>query len=68
MYRDLLDVFVLDEADADRAGNIQKLGMRVCTTNTVMDNLGIKRQLARQLLDLLTNLGHIEVRESGTTN
>ena len=68
MYRDLLDVFVLDEADADRAGDIQKLGTRVCTTNTVMDTLEIKRQLARRLFDLLTTFDHIEVSESDTTN
>jgi LPPG:FO 2-phospho-L-lactate transferase len=68
MYRDLLDVFVLDEADADRADDIRNLGTHVCITNTVMDTLDVKQQLARRLLELLTTLDHIEVSESGVTN
>ena len=53
IYRDLLDVFVLDEQDADSAPAIERLGMRVVVRNTVMDTSRAKRALARAVLRLV---------------
>jgi LPPG:FO 2-phospho-L-lactate transferase len=50
LYRDLLDVFVVDHADRDQAGAIERLGMRVVLTNTVMSSLAVKKALARVVL------------------
>ena len=53
IYRGLLDVFVLDEQDADSAPAIERLGMRVVVRNTVMDTSRAKRALARAVLRLV---------------
>ncbi len=53
IYRGLMDVFVLDERDADSAASIERLGVRVVVRNTVMDTSGAKRALARALLRLV---------------
>jgi len=67
MYADLLDVFVVDESDSACAGGIRALGMRAFVTNTVMNTMDVKRQLARRVLELLTP-EHIGVSESGAPN
>jgi LPPG:FO 2-phospho-L-lactate transferase len=46
-YRDLLDAYVLDGADADAAG---KLGIPVTVTNTLMTTLADRENLARDVL------------------
>jgi LPPG:FO 2-phospho-L-lactate transferase len=46
-YRDLLDAYVLDAADADAAG---KLGIPVTVTNTLMTTLADRENLARDVL------------------
>ena len=51
-YVDLCDVFVIDNVDADLASTIEKLGMRVVVTNTIMNNDQEKRTLAREILSL----------------
>jgi LPPG:FO 2-phospho-L-lactate transferase len=66
MYSDLLDVFVLDETDAQRATDIRALGMQVFSTDTVMNSLEDKQQLARWVLETLEPLQ--EVTESRTTS
>jgi LPPG:FO 2-phospho-L-lactate transferase len=50
-YRGLLRGFVLDREDASLAGEIEGLGMRVLTTDTLMRNEGQRRTLARQVLE-----------------
>ena len=64
MYGDLLDVFILDETDAERTGDIQALGMRVFSTDTVMNTLEDKQNLARWVLEMLEPFRDIQVTES----
>ncbi len=68
MYDDLLDVFILDETDAERAAAIQALGMRVFSTDTVMNTLDDKQNLARWVLEMLKPFQDIGVTESGATS
>lgn len=56
LYSDMIDIFVLDEIDADLAKDIRALGMEVVITNTVMKDKEDRVRLARFVLDLL-NLG-----------
>ena len=53
LYNDLLDVFVLDERDADAAREIQAPGMQVQNVDTIMQTLDDKQRLARWLIDML---------------
>lgn len=50
LYRDFLDGFVLDQADADAAGRIADLGLRTLTAQTVMGDADDRRRLAREIL------------------
>ncbi len=50
LYRDFVDVFVLDRLDAREAGSVEALGMRAVVTNTVMSGMAQKRALARTVL------------------
>jgi len=45
-YGNLLDVFIIDQEDADQAEEIEKMGIRVLVTNTLMRSMKIKRNLA----------------------
>jgi LPPG:FO 2-phospho-L-lactate transferase len=49
-YRDLVDVFVLDREDRQLASPIEKLGMKVVVTDTIMTGLAQKKALARAAL------------------
>jgi LPPG:FO 2-phospho-L-lactate transferase len=51
MYRDFVDLFVLDECDASIEPDIKELGLRVMVTNTIMATLEDKQRLARRLLE-----------------
>ncbi len=53
IYKDFLDVFVLDERDGELQEEIEALDLRVVTTNTVMTNTEGKIDLARRLLEML---------------
>ena len=53
IYRDLVDLFVLDNQDAALQPQIEALGMKVSTTDTVMNTLNDKVRLACHLLELL---------------
>ncbi len=66
MYSDLVDVFILDVTDAGSASDIQALGMRVLSTNTVMSSIEDKRRLAHWVLETLATPHDIEVSESRT--
>jgi LPPG:FO 2-phospho-L-lactate transferase len=50
VYKDFVDTFVLDEADAAIERDIKELGMRVIVTNTVMSTVEDKQRLARTTL------------------
>ena len=53
MYKDFLDVFVLDERDGELQQEIEAFDLRVVTSNTVMNNTQEKTHLARRLLEML---------------
>jgi len=54
LYRDLVDTFVLDEADAaDEKEVIEALGIDVMTARTLLHVDGASSQLVPSLLDLL---------------
>jgi LPPG:FO 2-phospho-L-lactate transferase len=50
LYSDFLDTFVLDTADAAEKDRIEKLGIEVKVTNTIMKSLKDKIELARTVL------------------
>lgn len=52
MYQDFVDIYVLDEQDAQLKPEIEALGLRVEVLQTVMRGLPEKVALARTLLDL----------------
>ena len=53
LYADFLDVYILDRRDADSAAEIEKMGLKVVVTDTVMSGLEEKLALARTTLDAL---------------
>ena len=53
LYRDFLDVFILDEVDRMEKKKIEGLGVKVVTANTVMQSLQNKVELARLVLETL---------------
>ena len=55
LYRDYIDVFVLDEVDASTEPDIRELEIRAVVTNTVMNTLEDKQQLARRVLEEILN-------------
>lgn len=50
LYRDFLDLLVIDHQDAGRRPEIEALGVEVRVTNTVMRNLEDKMRLAKEVL------------------
>jgi LPPG:FO 2-phospho-L-lactate transferase len=51
LYSDFLDVFILDVADSAEKDKIEKLGIEVKVTNTLMKNLETKIALAKTILE-----------------
>ena len=51
-YKDLCDIFVLDDVDAGRAGDIEALGMCAAVTNTMMFTDDDKVRLAKYICGL----------------
>jgi len=51
LYSDFLDTFVIDVADAAEKDKIEKLGIEVKVTNTLMKSLEDKIELARTVLE-----------------
>ncbi|HEX8939843.1 MAG TPA: 2-phospho-L-lactate transferase [Candidatus Limnocylindrales bacterium] len=49
-YRDLVDLFVLDRADAALVPAVAELGLRVLATDTVMTDDATRARLAREIL------------------
>jgi LPPG:FO 2-phospho-L-lactate transferase len=52
IYRDVIDIFVVDEADAASKTRIEKFCRRVVVTNTVMTALQEKQALARRVVEV----------------
>lgn len=52
LYRDLVDLFVIDSQDAAERPAIEALGMRVHVTDTIMGGLDDRERLAREILDV----------------
>jgi LPPG:FO 2-phospho-L-lactate transferase len=50
LYRDFVDVFVLDRRDAAHASRIEKLGLRTLVTDTIMSTPAKSRALAAAVL------------------
>ena len=55
-YGDLLDGYVIDEADADQAKDIERMGIAVHVTRTIMHSLQDRLDLARTTLEFATRL------------
>lgn len=53
IYRELIDLFVLDERDRDIAPIIERLGIAVVLSDTVMNTREDKQRLALEVLDSL---------------
>jgi LPPG:FO 2-phospho-L-lactate transferase len=51
LYSDFLDTFILDTADSAEKNRIEKLGIEVKVTNTIMKSLKDKIDLARTVLE-----------------
>ena len=51
LYADFLDTFIIDVADASERQRIERLGLKVKVTRTLMRNLDDKIQLAKAVLE-----------------
>ncbi|UCF44697.1 MAG: 2-phospho-L-lactate transferase [Candidatus Bathyarchaeota archaeon] len=51
LYSDFLDTFILDSADSAERDKIEKLGIEVKVTNTLMKNLETKIALAKTVIE-----------------
>lgn len=56
-YRDVLDLFVLDEQDGHLAPEVEALGLKCAVLPTVMSDLAAKQSLARALIGLTGQAG-----------
>lgn len=56
LYRDLAQGFVFDRVDAAQLADIEELGMRAVSTQTLMTDLDISTQLAATALELALSL------------
>ena len=54
LYKDFLDVLVIDKVDADLKPQIESLGVEVVVTDTIMDSIEKKAALARTALKAVT--------------
>jgi len=53
LYRDFLDVFVLDERDEELSGRISATGLRVSTTDTIMSSDRARTALAGAVMEVV---------------
>jgi len=53
LYKDFLDLFIIDLVDKTQRPRIETLGLRVLITNTIMKDLEDKIRLARVVLDAI---------------
>ena len=50
LYRDFVDLFVLDDTDAGLEAGVRELGHAVLLTDTIMTTIGTKKRLARKVI------------------
>jgi len=58
LYRDFIDVFIMDQVDEAEKERVEKLGVEVITTNTIMKTMRDKVKLAKLVLTSLEKEGH----------
>jgi LPPG:FO 2-phospho-L-lactate transferase len=51
LYKDFLDVFIIDQVDSAEKKRIEGLGLQVIATNTIMKTLEDKIKLAKMVLE-----------------
>lgn len=51
MYRDFLDVFIVDETDKQALTDVQRLGVPAIHTNTLMNSIEDRRRLAQETIE-----------------
>ena len=51
LYEDFLDNFIIDNKDDDKKQQINQIVNKVTVTNTIMNNLGAKKNLAQIIMD-----------------
>jgi LPPG:FO 2-phospho-L-lactate transferase len=56
LYSDIVDVFILDAQDEAEKPEIEKLGLKVCVTDTVMRGLEEKISLAKFTLEAISKV------------
>jgi LPPG:FO 2-phospho-L-lactate transferase len=53
LYRDFLDILVIDKADINLKDKIEGIGIKVYVTNTLMKSVEDKVRIAREVLNLI---------------
>ena len=51
LYEDFLDNFIIDDKDVDKKQQLNQIVNKVTVTNTIMNNLGTKKNLAQIIMD-----------------
>ena len=51
LYKDFLDNFVIDDKDSNLNSQLKQIVNKVTVTNTIMNNLGVKKNLAQIIID-----------------
>jgi len=59
-YGDLLDGWVIDDTDREQARGLERTGLAVRTTNTIMDEVEAAADLAKVCLDLAADLAQTD--------
>jgi LPPG:FO 2-phospho-L-lactate transferase len=57
LYRDLLSGIVIDQRDGELAARIEEMGVRVCVTDTIMEDIPDRERLASDVLRFAQALG-----------
>jgi len=57
LYKGFLEGFVIDEVDKSSKSRIERLGMKVTTTHTIMDSEDAKTRLAKDTIALAESIG-----------
>jgi LPPG:FO 2-phospho-L-lactate transferase len=56
LYSDFIDLMVIDDFDDKLKPNIESIGIKCITTNTIMNSISNKNNLAKDVIDALKNL------------
>ncbi|WP_405308824.1 2-phospho-L-lactate transferase [Methanobrevibacter sp.] len=51
LYEDFIDNFIIDDKDVDKKQQLNQIVNKVTVTNTIMNNLGAKKNLAQIIMD-----------------